>query len=304
MLLSDFAVGEILEGLFHIRKDGLMAHLLDGQKTAQLIKDELINDIACLKNRGITPGLAVILVGENPASKVYVGHKEKACQALGIYSEVIRMPETATTAEVLAVIGELNQRDAIHGILVQLPLPQAVDEQQVIEAIVPEKDVDGFHPINTGCLWQGKDAFIPCTPQGVMELLDRYDIAVAGKHAVIIGRSNIVGKPMAALLLAKSATVTICHSKTENLAGLTKQADIVIAAVGKPQFVTSSMVKAGAVVIDVGINRLDKKLVGDVDFASVQEIASAITPVPGGVGPLTIAMLLKNTVKAAKLISE
>ncbi|MBU2699752.1 methylenetetrahydrofolate dehydrogenase (NADP+)/methenyltetrahydrofolate cyclohydrolase [Sporomusaceae bacterium BoRhaA] len=277
-----------------------MARILDGKQIASELKENIALEIAKLKEQSIVPGLAVVLVGEDPASKVYVGHKEKACQALGIHSEVIRLAETITTQELLVQIKQLNQRSDIHGILVQLPLPQQLDEQRIIESVSPDKDVDGFHPINVGLLSLGRKTFVPCTPRGIMEMLKFSAIDVAGKHAVIIGRSNIVGKPLAALLLAQNATVTVCHSHTVNLAQVTKEADILIAAVGKGRFVTENMVKQGAIIIDVGINREGKKLVGDVDFDEVEQVASAITPVPGGVGPLTIMMLMANTIEAAK----
>jgi methylenetetrahydrofolate dehydrogenase (NADP+) / methenyltetrahydrofolate cyclohydrolase len=277
-----------------------VARILDGKQIASELKENIALEIAKLRDQSIVPGLAVVLVGEDPASKVYVGHKEKACQALGIYSEVIRLAETITTQELLVQIKQLNQRSDIHGVLVQLPLPQQLDEQRIIESVSPDKDVDGFHPINVGLLSLGRKTFVPCTPRGIMEMLKLSGIDVAGKHAVIIGRSNIVGKPLAALLLAQNATVTVCHSHTVNLAQVTKEADILIAAVGKGRFVTENMVKQGAIVIDVGINREGKKLVGDVDFDEVEQVASAITPVPGGVGPLTIMMLMANTIEAAK----
>lgn len=277
-----------------------MARILDGKQIAAELKENIALEIAKLKEQSIVPGLAVVLVGEDPASKVYVGHKERACQALGVHSEVIRLSETITTQELLVQIKQLNQRSDIHGILVQLPLPQQLDEQLIIESVSPDKDVDGFHPINVGFLSLGRKTFVPCTPRGIMEMLKLSSIDVAGKHVVIIGRSNIVGKPLAALLLAQNATVTVCHSHTVNLAQVTKEADILIVAVGKSRFVTANMVKKGAVVIDVGINRQGKKLVGDVAFDEVEQVASAITPVPGGVGPLTIMMLMANTIEAAK----
>lgn len=281
-----------------------MARILDGKKIAEQMKEQILLDMFKLKQRSIVPGLVVILVGQDPASQVYVGHKAKTCQALGIYSEVLRLPETVTTPELLATIHSLNNRPEIHGILVQLPLPKHIDEQSILEALSPAKDVDGFHPLNVGLLSLGREALVPCTPRGIVEMLQLSAIDIAGKHAVIIGRSNIVGKPLSALLLARNATVTICHSHTVGLENITKQADILIAAVGKSEFVTSNMVKPGAVVIDVGINRHGGKLVGDVAFAEVATIASAITPVPGGVGPLTIMMLMANTIKAAGLSIE
>lgn len=279
--------------------------LLSGKIFASQLKAEAKEKVEAIQAKyGVTPGLAVIIVGDNPASKVYVANKEKGCHETGIYSEVIRMPEETTKEELLREIHRLNHDDKIHGILVQLPLPKQIqaEEEAILEAIDPKKDVDGFHPINVGNLSIGKDALVPCTPHGCIRMLEMAGIPIAGKHAVIIGRSNIVGKPMAQLLLSRNATVTVCHSRTANLAEITRQADILVAAVGRPYFVTADMVKEGAVVIDVGINRLEnKKLVGDVDFANVKPIAGAITPVPGGVGLLTIAMLMQNTVFAAEL---
>lgn len=279
--------------------------LLSGKIFASRLKAEAKEKVEAIQAKyGVTPGLAVIIVGDNPASKVYVANKEKGCHETGIYSEVIRMPEETTKEELLREIHRLNHDDKIHGILVQLPLPKQIqaEEEAILEAIDPKKDVDGFHPINVGNLSIGKDALVPCTPHGCIRMLEMAGIPIAGKHAVIIGRSNIVGKPMAQLLLSRNATVTVCHSRTANLAEITRQADILVAAVGRPYFVTADMVKEGAVVIDVGINRLEnKKLVGDVDFANVEPIAGAITPVPGGVGLLTIAMLMQNTVFAAEL---
>lgn len=278
----------------------MTAQILNGNEIAQQIRCELKEEVKALTEKGIVPGLAVIIVGENPASKVYVGRKHKACQELGLYSEVIELPVETTTEILLDKVKVLNQNPAIHGILVQLPLPKHIEEDAVLKAILPEKDVDGFHPVNVGKLTVGQESLTPCTPTGIMKMLELKGISPSGKHAVIIGRSNIVGKPMAALLLAKDATVTICHSRTATLSQITRQADILVAAVGKPNFVTADMVKPGSVVIDVGINRVDGKLIGDVDFAAVKDVAGSITPVPGGVGPLTIAMLLYNTVKAAK----
>ena len=279
--------------------------ILSGKVFAAQLKEEAKQKVEAMQAKyGVTPGLAVIIVGEDPASKVYVANKEKGCNETGIYSEVIRMPEDTDKETLLAEIHRLNNDEKIHGILVQLPLPKQIRaaEAEILEAISPLKDVDGFHPINVGNLSIGKDALVPCTPHGCIRMLEMAGIPVAGKHAVIIGRSNIVGKPMAQLLLSRNATVTVCHSRTENLAEITRQADILVAAVGRPYFVTADMVKEGAVVIDVGINRLEnKKLVGDVDFDNVAPIAGAITPVPGGVGLLTIAMLMQNTVFAAEL---
>lgn len=284
----------------------MTAKLLEGKVFAAEIKKDVQIKVENLKKtQGITPGLAVIIVGENAASKVYVANKHKACEELGIYSEVISMAETTSKQELLEQIHVLNENAAIHGILLQLPLPLALrnDEAELLKAIHPDKDVDGFHPVNVGKLATGQEHLVPCTPAGCIKILELSNIEIAGKHAVIIGRSNIVGKPMANLLLARHATVTICHSRTVDLPSITSQADILIVAIGKAHFVTKDMVKPGAVVIDVGINRLaDKKLVGDVNFEEVKAVAGAITPVPGGVGLLTIAMLLSNTVKAATLL--
>ena len=286
----------------------MTARLLEGKVFAAKLREEAGQKAAELKEKyGITPGLAVIIVGENPASQVYVRNKHKACTELGFYSEGVEMPETTTREELLAEIDRLNKDEKIHGILVQLPLPKALQpyESEVLEAIDPLKDVDGFHPVNVGRLVTGQKALVPCTPNGCLRMLELADIPVEGANAVVIGRSNIVGKPMLHLLLGKNATVTICHSRTRNLAEVTRQADILVAAVGRPNFVTADMVKPGAAVIDVGINRIaPKKLVGDVDFESVKEVAGAITPVPGGVGLLTIAMLMQNTVEAARLQLE
>jgi len=283
----------------------MTAKLLEGKIFAAAIKAEAKKQVESLQQEfKVTPGLAVIIVGENPASKVYVANKHRSCEELGIYSEVIEMPLNSTKAMLLAQIDELNHNRKIHGILVQLPLPPHIhtDETEILDFIDPDKDVDGFHPINVGKLAIGQEHLVPCTPMGCIKMLELAGIEIAGKNAVIIGRSNIVGKPMFHLLLARDATVTVCHSRTKNLAAITKQADILVAAVGRPHFVTADMIKPGAVVIDVGINRIaPKKLVGDVDFEAVKSVASAITPVPGGVGLLTIAMLMHNTVKAARL---
>ncbi len=258
--------------------------------------------MASLKGRGINPGLAVIIVGDDPASRVYVNNKKKACEYCGILSEEYALPATATQEELLSLISELNARSDISGILCQLPVLEHIDEEAVINAIDPKKDVDAFHPVNVGKIMVGNYDFVPCTPAGVMELIHESGIDVAGKECVVVGRSNIVGKPQAMLLLHENGTVTICHSRTKNLAEKTRQADILVAAVGKANFIKGDMVKKGAVVIDVGINRMeDGKLCGDVEYESVKEVAGAITPVPGGVGPMTIAMLMRNTVKAAKL---
>ncbi|MBN1475019.1 MAG: bifunctional methylenetetrahydrofolate dehydrogenase/methenyltetrahydrofolate cyclohydrolase FolD [Syntrophaceae bacterium] len=278
-----------------------MAVIIDGNKIAQEIRGEVRAEaVALKKNKGIIPGLAVVLVGEDPASKVYVTKKAKACTEAGFLSRQHKLSVDTAEADLLKLINELNADRSIHGILVQLPLPKHISADKVIAAIDPRKDVDGFHPYNVGSLLTGSPLFVPCTPRGIMELISRTGISLPGKEAVVVGRSNIVGKPIALLLLAQHATVTICHSKTKDLAAVTSRADILIAAVGKAQMITEKMVKQGAVVIDVGVNRLDNgKLVGDVAFAEVAEKTSYITPVPGGVGPMTIAMLMKNTLDAA-----
>jgi methylenetetrahydrofolate dehydrogenase (NADP+)/methenyltetrahydrofolate cyclohydrolase len=283
----------------------LSAKILYGKEFAAQIKESARIEIEKIKNKfNVTPGLAVIIVGENPASQVYVRNKHKSCEELGIKSVVVEMPESTTKEELLAKIDELNADKTIHGILVQLPLPNAIKSysDEILNRIDPLKDVDGFHPMNVGKLVTGTPALVPCTPAGCIEMLDLAGIPIDGKHAVIIGRSNIVGKPMLHLLMARHATVTVCHSHTKHLAEITREADILVAAMGKPQFVKADMIKPGAVVIDVGINRIEpKKLVGDVDFDAAVEVASAITPVPGGVGLLTVAMLMKNVVTAVKL---
>ena len=283
----------------------MSAKILSGKEFAAQIKESAKNEVEEIKNKfGVTPGLAVIIVGENPASQVYVRNKHKTCEELGIKSEVVAMSENTTKAELLAKIDELNADKNIHGILVQLPLPDAIknSSEEILNRINPLKDVDGFHPVNVGKLVTGSPALVPCTPAGCIEMLDLAGIEVDGKRAVIIGRSNIVGKPMLHLLMSRNATVTVCHSHTKNLPEVTREADILVAAIGKPKFVTAEMIKPGSVVIDVGINRIaPKKLVGDVDFDAAVEVASAITPVPGGVGLLTVAMLMKNVVKAVKL---
>lgn len=277
-----------------------MAKLLMGKEVSARIKGELKTEVEALKEKGINPGLAVIIVGDDPASRVYVNNKKKACEEIGIYSEEYALPAETKQEELIELIEKLNNDDKISGILVQLPLPKGLDEEAVINTINPKKDVDAFHPVNVGKIMVGNYDFVPCTPAGVMELIHESGIDPAGKECVVVGRSNIVGKPQAMLLLHKNGTVTICHSKTKDLAERTKNADILVVAVGRPNFVTGDMIKPGAVVIDVGINRLEnKKLVGDVDFESAEKVAGAITPVPGGVGPMTIAMLMKNTVKAA-----
>lgn len=280
----------------------MAARILDGKAIAAQIESEIRSELEELKTKhGITPGLAVILVGENPASEVYVRNKGKKCNDLGIHSIVRRLPESASESEVINAVRELNEDASVHGIIVQLPLPKHIDPEVVISHIDPNKDVDGFHPVNVGWMFIGRNRFVPCTPAGIIEILDRSGIEIEGKRAVVIGRSNIVGKPLSILLLQRNATVTVCHSRTIDLHSITRQADILVAAVGKARFVTADMVKEGAVVIDVGINRVDDKIVGDVDFDAVKEVASAITPVPGGVGPLTVIMLMHNTVHAAKL---
>ena len=281
--------------------------IINGKEIGQEIRKSVEVRVNALKEQGITPGLAVILVGDNPASKTYVANKQKSCEAIGMFSELILMPEDTTQDALLDQIRDLNNRQDIHGILVQLPLPKHIDEDAVIATISPEKDVDGFSPISVGKMMLGQDTYLPCTPFGVMKLLEHSGIDVAGKHAVIVGRSHIVGKPMGQLLLQKDATVTYTHSKTPDLPSFTKQADILIAAVGRENFITKEHIKPGAVVIDVGINRDENnKLCGDVDFADVDGIASHITPVPGGVGPMTITMLLENTVQSAekKLVQD
>ncbi len=283
----------------------MAAKLLEGKLFAAKIREEAGRRASELKEKtGVTPGLAVIIVGENPASQVYVRNKHKACTELGFHSESVELPEDTTREQLLAEIKRLNNAPEIHGILVQLPLPKTLQkyESEVLEAISPLKDVDGFHPVNVGRLVTGQKAMVPCTPNGCIKMLELAGIPIEGANAVVIGRSNIVGKPMLNLLLSRNATVTICHSRTKNLAEVTSKADILVAAVGKPGFVTADMVKPGATVIDVGINRIaPKKLVGDVDFEAVKEVAGAITPVPGGVGLLTIAMLMMNTVDAAEM---
>ena len=279
-----------------------MAKLLMGKEVSARIKAELKTEVENLKKEGINPGLAVIIVGEDPASQVYVRNKERACEECGIYSEKYALTAETTQEELLKLIDELNNKSSISGILVQLPVPKHIDEKTIINAIAPNKDVDAFHPVNVGKIMVGNYDFVPCTPAGVMELIKESGIDVSGKECVIVGRSNIVGKPQAMLLLHQNGTVTICHSKTKNLAEKTKNADILVAAVGIPNFIKGDMIKEGAVVIDVGINRLEnKKLCGDVEFESAEKVAGAITPVPGGVGPMTISTLMKNTLKACRI---
>ncbi len=275
--------------------------IINGKEIGQEIRKSVAEQVTKLIDQGVTPGLAVILVGDNPASQTYVRNKQKSCEAIGIYSELVKLPEDVSEEELLEQIRSLNNSERIHGILVQLPLPKHINEDKVIATISPEKDVDGFSPVSVGKMMLGQPTYLPCTPYGVMKLLEYSGVDVAGKHAVIVGRSHIVGKPMGQLLLQKDATVTYTHSKTPDLPSITKQADILVAAVGRPNFITKEHVKPGAVVIDVGINRNeDNKLVGDVHFAEVEQVASHITPVPGGVGPMTITMLLYNTVQAAE----
>lgn len=282
-----------------------MAKILNGKEVSARIKSELKTEVENLKQKGIFPGLAVIIVGDDPASRVYVNSKKKACEELGIYSEEHSLSAETSEAELINLVKSLNHKKEINGILVQLPLPKHINEENIINAIDPKKDVDAFHPVNVGKIMIGNHDFVPCTPAGVMELIHESGIEVSGKECVVIGRSNIVGKPQAMLLLHENGTVTICHSRTKNLKDTVKRADIVVAAVGRPNFITGDMIKEGAVVIDVGINRIaEKKLVGDVDFDSAVCKASAITPVPGGVGPMTIAMLMKNTVRAAIIQAE
>ncbi len=279
-----------------------MAQLIDGKKISQEIKDEVKEKVTALKAEGINVCLAVIQVGNNPASTVYVNNKKKACEYVGIKSLSYEIPEETTQEELLKLIDELNNKDEVNGILVQLPLPKHIDEDKVIESISPKKDVDGFHPMNVGALSIGKKGFVSCTPYGIIQLLKRSNIDIAGKNCVIIGRSNIVGKPMSMLLLRENGTVTIVHSRTKDIKAITKQADILVVAIGKPKYVTEDFVKEGSVIIDVGINRDENgKLCGDVDFNDVLEHVSAITPVPGGVGPMTIAMLMNNCLEAVEL---
>lgn len=279
-----------------------MAQIIDGKAVSRAVRARVAQETLALKEQGVTPGLAVILVGEDPASQVYVRNKEKACAEVGFYSEKYTLPADTTQAQLNALVDELNGKKEINGILCQLPLPPHLSDKEVIARIDPTKDVDAFHPENVGAIMIGDYRFLPCTPAGVMELIRSTGTDLTGKRAVVLGRSNIVGKPMAMLLLHENATVTIAHSKTRNLAELTRQADVLVAAVGRPKFVTADMVKPGAVVIDVGMDRDENgKLCGDVDFDSVSQVCGAITPVPGGVGPMTISMLLENTLTAAKL---
>ena len=282
------------------------AQIIDGKALALRLREEIAQEVSALeKDTGIKPGLAAVLVGDDPASAVYVRNKKIACEKAGLYPQEHLLPVSTTQEALLALIHKLNADPKIHGILVQLPLPSHIESRLILQAVSPEKDADGFHPINVGRLVEGDPVFVPCTPKGVIHMIDSTGIDIAGKRAVVIGRSNIVGKPVAMLLLHRHATVTICHSRTKDLPAVAREADIVIAAIGKPLFVTPDMVKEGAVVIDVGINRLaDGKLVGDVDFDRVKERAGWITPVPGGVGPMTIAMLLQNTLESARRFTK
>ncbi len=280
----------------------MAAIMIDGKAVSGRLRQEMTAEVAAMKAAGITPGLGVVLVGEDPASQVYVRNKMRACEELGIHSQDYRLPGDTTEEALLELIRELNCREDIHGILVQLPLPAQIREEAVIAAIAPEKDVDAFHAKNVGKIVQGNYDFLPCTPAGVLELIRSTGISVAGKECVVVGRSNIVGKPMAMLMLHENATVTICHSRTQSLPEMTRRGDILIVAIGKGKYITGDMVKPGAVVIDVGMNRDENgKLCGDVDFASVEPVAGYLTPVPGGVGPMTITMLMRNTITAAKL---
>ena len=279
-----------------------MSRLIDGKQISAQVKEQVARETAALGEKGITVGLAVVIVGDDPASRIYVNNKKKACEVCGIQSFEYALPASTGEAELLALIAQLNADPAVNGILVQLPLPSQICEEHIIAAIDPKKDVDAFHPVNVGKIMIGDFDFLPCTPAGCIDLIDSTGVPIEGKRCVVLGRSNIGGKPMAMLLLHRNGTVTICHSRTKNLKEICKEADILVAAVGKPRFVTADMVKEGAVVIDVGMNRLpDGKLCGDVDFEAVSPIAGYITPVPGGVGPMTIATLMRNTLKAAKL---
>ncbi len=283
----------------------MTATIIDGNALSHILRADFSSEVDTLKGRGITPGLAVVIVGDDPASHVYVRYKVKACANVGMHSELHAMSAETSQAELLAKIHALNENSAIHGILVQLPVPKHIDNKAIIEAIAVEKDVDGFHHANLGALVVGEPTFQPCTPYGVMKMLEHHNIPIEGQHAVVVGRSNIAGKPMALMLINRSATVTVCTSKTRDLGSITRQADILVVATGKANMISAEMVKEGAVVIDIGINRLpDGKLAGDVHFESVKEKASYITPVPGGVGPMTITMLLSNTITAAMLLTK
>jgi methylenetetrahydrofolate dehydrogenase (NADP+)/methenyltetrahydrofolate cyclohydrolase len=283
----------------------MTAKILDGKQLAQQIRSELAEEIVeFIQNNGVVPCLAAVLVGQDPASEVYVRNKRRACEAVGIDSQLHRLAENASSEELLKLIAKLNKDAAVHGILIQLPLPEQIDPGRVLLAVAPAKDVDAFHPENVGRLVQGRPRFLPCTPLGVQQLLVRSGLEIAGRHVVVLGRSEIVGRPLSIMLSQRGpggdATVTLCHSRTRDLPAITRSADILVVAIGRPKFVTAEMVKPGAVVVDVGINRTPEGLVGDVDFAAVREVAGAITPVPGGIGPLTIAMLLRNTLLAAQ----
>lgn len=285
----------------------MSATIIDGKKISAAVRQQVTEDTAAFTAKtGVVPHLAAVLVGDDPASQVYVRNKERACEKCGLKSTLHRLPADTTQQQLADLVAELNADDSVHGILVQLPLPKQLDAEPILDAILPSKDVDGFHPENVGLMLQGRPRFLPCTPHGVMKMLEHTKVETAGKHAVIIGRSDIVGKPMGALLIQRGAdaTVTICHSRTTDIGSITRQADILIAAVGIPNFVSPVMIKPGAVVIDVGINRVDDQLVGDVQYDEALKIASAITPVPGGVGPMTIAMLLQNTLIAAQHVQN
>jgi methylenetetrahydrofolate dehydrogenase (NADP+)/methenyltetrahydrofolate cyclohydrolase len=281
----------------------MTARLIDGKQISKTVREQIRQEVTDFTaTHGILPHLAAVLVGDDPASQVYVRNKERACATAGMQSTLHRMPESATQAELLALVQQLNADPSVHGILVQLPLPEHIDATPVLDAVLPSRDVDCFHPENVGLMLQGRPRFLPCTPHGIMQMLQHENIETRGRHAVVIGRSDIVGKPMAAMLMQRGidATVTVCHSRTQNIAGIAASADILIAAVGIPEFVRGNFVKPGSIVIDVGINRVDDRLVGDVAFEEAVEKAAAITPVPGGVGPMTIAMLLRNTLTAAQ----
>ena len=279
-----------------------MAMRIDGKAIAASVRAEVAEEVSKLKEQGITPGMAVVIVGDDPASRIYVNNKKKACAEVGIYSEEYALPADTTQEALTALVKELNGRKDINGILVQSPLPKGLDEKAVVETIDPNKDVDAFHAVNVGKIMIGDFDFLPCTPAGIIELLDRSGVEIEGKHCVVVGRSNIVGKPMAMLLLHRNGTVTICHSRTRNLAEICREADILVAAVGKANFITADMIKPGAAVIDVGMNRDEnRKLCGDVDYAEAEKVAGWITPVPGGVGPMSLAMLMKNAVNGAKI---
>lgn len=283
----------------------MSAEVIYGSELAKNLRDEMKEEVVHLRKKGIIPGLTVVLIGDDPASKSYIKGKQKASDYVGVDSELVELPTSTTQEELLSLIDKLNKKDSVHGILVQLPVPEHIDEQAIIEAISPEKDVDGFHPINIGRMMTGEDTFFPCTPFGIIQMMKSKDISLEGKHAVIIGRSNIVGKPVGQLLLNENATVTYCHSRTKDMSEYIKAADILIVAVGKAHFINGEHIKEGAIVIDVGVNRVeDGSLTGDVDFDSAKEKASYITPVPKGVGPMTITMLMHNTIKSAKKVNN